>query len=431
MPDSNTQVTRRRTVLKYTGIGALLGVAGCTDGGGNGDADDGDGGTTVGTAQQQVDTVKIGSNHPLSGPVSFNGQIAHNAVKLALDKKNEAGGIESLGGADLELVRGDNQGEQELGGQVAEELINDGCVVQTGCIVSPVTTAATSVTERNQIPFVISVSSDRDILTGRGLNYAYRPQRHQYGQAIDYANMVPELIRENGGKIETAGLLYVNNAFGQESAQGLKDELPKKDVEVIEEATFPFGPSDLSTQVTKLKEADPDAVVISSYLPGGQLMAQAMKDQDYRPKYLTSVATTTFSDESAVEEVGEFANGITNNTAGLNATIDRPEQVAADFNDETGNAFNVVAALSFTTGEVIANAIEQAGSDDPEEINQAIQNLRYEDHILAQGPIEFQDNGENPNALAPLLQIQDTAPHVVYPEEFAARSFDLEALRSQ
>jgi len=101
MPDSNSRGTSRRTVLKYTGVGAALGVAGCTEGGGNGTETDGGNGTTVGTTKQQVDTVKIGSNHPLSGPVSFNGQIAHNAVKLALDKRNEAGGIESLGGAEL------------------------------------------------------------------------------------------------------------------------------------------------------------------------------------------------------------------------------------------------------------------------------------------------------------------------------------------
>ena len=51
------------------------------------------------------ETIKIGSLHPLSGAAAADGQQMDNGAKLAVDAINEAGGIESLDGAQLELVQ--------------------------------------------------------------------------------------------------------------------------------------------------------------------------------------------------------------------------------------------------------------------------------------------------------------------------------------
>ena len=40
---------------------------------------------------------------------------------------------------------------------------------------------------------------------------------------------------------------------------------------------------------------------------------------------------------------------------------------------------------------------------------------------MAMPPVTFDENGENENAMAVLHQVQDLAPEVVYPQEFAER----------
>jgi len=75
--------------------------------------------------------------------------------------------------------------------------------------------------------------------------------------------------------------------------------------------------------------------------------------------------------------------------------------------------------MTYAATEVIIAAIEEAGSADPEDINNALGEITVEDHIAAMPPITFADNGENENALAPLFQIQDLEDRVVAPEEFA------------
>jgi branched-chain amino acid transport system substrate-binding protein len=428
MSNGSSPRTNRRQFIRIagtSGVGIATGLAGCSRSGtGDGTTEGGGGdGTTNGTmgnaGNDYPDKVVIGSNHPLSGPLAANGKRADNALKLAAKRANANGGVEAMGGAEVEVISGDNQGKQELGGQVTNELIDEGADVVTGCISSPVTMAATSAAERKQVPFVISIGSDKDILQGRGLNYAYRPQPYQRKQATNFAQMQPKMIRDAGGTVETAGLIYVNNSFGQETVSGLREELPKVDVEIVAEAGYGFGPSDLSTQVTKVKQADPDLVSITSYVPGGQLAMSAMKDQDYRPNHVACCTSTTFTNDEVLQQIGEFANGVTDTIITVDRTKDRTTDVANAFQSEYGNSLNMVAGMTYTTGEICIEAFAQAQSTKPDDVNQAIQNMTFSDHIMAMPEITFAKNGENPNAIAAVNQVQDLKPVTVYPEDYA------------
>src|SRR5437016_125233 len=67
--------------------------------------------------------VRIGVLLPLSGPVAVNGQNTRRGYDLAIEDINKAGGIKSLGGAEIELVYGDHQGKQDVAIGETERLI--------------------------------------------------------------------------------------------------------------------------------------------------------------------------------------------------------------------------------------------------------------------------------------------------------------------
>lgn len=424
-----SSVSNRRRFLKTTGASvAALTLAGCAsddnpsggDSGGSGGSGD-DSGNTQGTATSTdtVEEVVIGSNHPLSGGLAATGVGMSNAIKLAAQRKNDEGGIESLGGAEVRVIEGDNQGKQELGGQVSEELLNEGAHVLTGCYSSPVTTAATQVAERAGVPFVVSIAAADNILKDRGFNYVYRPQPPARRMASDYAELVPSVIRDNGGTVDTAGLFYINNSYGQAIRDALREYLPQQNVEIVEETAIEFGASNANTHVSKLRNADPDTIIASTYVGGGVLLSQALQDQDYRPPHLTACASATFTDDRAVGDIGEFANGVLDNNYALNPTIDKTAEVREQFTANYDQEFSASVGMAYTAGEVIIQAIEDAGSADPDAINNALKELRYEDHISAMGTIQFNEMGENENALAPVNQVQDLSVKVVYPEAYA------------
>jgi branched-chain amino acid transport system substrate-binding protein len=413
----HTNGGNRRSFIKYVGAAGVVGLAGCVgedpgaDNGGNGDGS-GD------------ETVVIGSNHPLSGDLGGTGTRMDNAVQLAAMIKNENGGIESMGGAEIEVVSEDNQGEQELGGEVTDELIDEGAHVLTGCFSSPVTNAATRAAERQGVPFVISVSVADDILQGSEMNYIYRPQPRAEQMAIDHSELMSEVIRDAGHDVETAGIYYIDIDFGQSVRDSLLEELPENDIEVVEEVGIDFGET-ADTQVTQLQSADPDVVIAVSYEAETVELVRAMDDQEYQPPFFAGCSNEALNDRGALEEMGDTAEGALATNFALNPTDGRAEDIREQFEDEFDQSFDANVAMTYASTEVIIAAIEEAGSADPEAINDALTDIEVTDHIAAMPPITFDESGENENALAPLFQVQDLEDRLVAPEEFAESDVDL------
>jgi branched-chain amino acid transport system substrate-binding protein len=402
----------RREFVKYSGAAGVTTVlAGCTSGG---DAE----GTTTGETDSGPDEVVIGSNHPLSGSLANTGERMDEAVQLAALIKNEAGGIESLGGAELRVISGDNEGAQELGGEVAQELIDDGADVLTGCYSSPVTSAASRVAESNQVPFVISVSVADSILQETPLDYVYRPQPPANQMAVDHARLLADTIRGADRTIDTAGLFYIDISFGQSIRDALRRELPANDIEIVEETAISFGET-ADTQATALRDADPDAVIATTYRQGTIELVKSMDNQNYRPEYLSGCSNAAMNDVSALEEMGETVeNGFATNFA-LDPTSSAAGDVRSRFESEFEVGFDANVAMTYAAAQVVIAGIEAAGSAEPDAINDALGQVTVEDHIAAMPPITFADSGENENALAPLFQAQGLQDRVIAPEEFA------------
>ena len=57
-----------------------------------------------------AEDIRIGVVSPLTGPTAKFGQAQKNALTMAADDVNGAGGIKSLGGAKIKLVFGDTRG---------------------------------------------------------------------------------------------------------------------------------------------------------------------------------------------------------------------------------------------------------------------------------------------------------------------------------
>ncbi|RMF83783.1 MAG: twin-arginine translocation signal domain-containing protein, partial [Nitrospinota bacterium] len=68
--------------------------------------------------------VKVGFLYPLSGSIAATGQRIRDAVQLATAHINAQGGIQSLGGAKLEVIYADNQSKEEVEKAETERLID-------------------------------------------------------------------------------------------------------------------------------------------------------------------------------------------------------------------------------------------------------------------------------------------------------------------
>ena len=131
-------------------------------------------------------TVKIGAIYPLSGNAASAGTSAKAAIELAVEIINNAhpelgdltlakdAGLPGLKGAKVEVVFADNQGTPAAGQNQALRLITEEKVVAlVGAYQSGITTTASAISERYNIPFVAGESVAAN-LTERGFKWFFR-----------------------------------------------------------------------------------------------------------------------------------------------------------------------------------------------------------------------------------------------------------------
>lgn len=409
--------TNRRTFLRITGGIAGVGLAGCAGNGDDGTTESGD----VVTGSNHPEEVVIGSNYPLTGPTSYVGKRMDEAVRLAAMLKNEAGGIESMGGAEVSVISGDNKGEQELGSEVAQELIDDGAHVTTGCFSSPVTDDATRIAESEGVPFVIVGAADADILRETPLEYVFRPQPTSLRMAKNHADYLPTVAGNHDIDVETAALFYLDNSYGHSIRDGLQKALPDAGIDIVEETPINFGQT-AETHVTQFREADPDAIIATAFEDQTVELARSMEEQEYEPPLFTGVANPAFSNPPALEEMGETADGALTTGYSINVVSEEAKEIQQRYQEEFDVPFDPAnPGMAFGATQVIIEAFEEAGTPDSEELTATLRNIEVTDHILAMPPVTFDENGENENAMAVLHQAMDQATYVVYPEEYAER----------
>jgi branched-chain amino acid transport system substrate-binding protein len=424
----NSPHSGRRKYLKAIGVGLAAGIAGCTGGDGGDGGDGGNGGGTT-TQNNTVDEVVIGLNHPLTGSLSFAGQQISQMGDVAAKHINDEGGIESLGGAEIRIIKGDNQAAQEQGSQVEQELIDEGAHICMGCYSSPVSLAAIQVAEREQVPHIMDVSISPAILQDNDFDYGYRAQATPLGFSRDFARYGPSIARDNGKTWDTMSILSIDNLFGDSVRDGIKQFITEEDVEIVLEDNYQLGAESFSSQATQVKNTDPDAVFFVGYDPGAIGFAQALQDVDYQPNLMVGSGTPFVSASSVFEEVGPFMNGTMGNNSNFNYNADLTQTILDDYEEMHGEPVQVkTIGNNYMTMMVARKALENAGTVNGPELNEAIQNveLSESEHPMAQGDIAFRDDGENRYAMedpeyvsTAFMQVQDQEAATVAPEQYA------------
>ncbi|MCC3266953.1 ABC transporter substrate-binding protein [Arthrobacter gengyunqii] len=369
---------------------------------------------------ESVDTVMIGSVHPLSGNLAGVGGLMNDGAKMAVEDINAAGGIESLDGAQLVLSDGDSQGQAQIGQSEAQRLISEGAVALVGTYQSDVTQNVASVAERSKVPFVIDVAVDDKILE-QGYKNTFRIQPDASSMGQSGAAALVAMGEETGEPIDSAAYIHIEGAFGDSVFEAFKQEAEEQGITITKEITYSGSNfSDATTQVSEALATNPDIVVVTGYYPDNLLVAKALGSMTNDTKAVFGIASGAFDDTSFPAAAGEAGSEILSANYHYSATSDRASDIRERFEEKYGKPMETASMLSYQAVEVIAEGLEASGSDDPEALRDAIAGLSLEDPLLAfDGPIEFEENGQNKNATVIVMQVLDGSVEQVFPQEFA------------
>jgi branched-chain amino acid transport system substrate-binding protein len=358
---------RRRDAVKLLGLGAVAAAGG-----------------RLPRAFAQGREVVVGVLYPLSGPVAQAGVDAKAAVETAADIINtrhdldlplaRTEGLPGLGGAKLRLVIVDHQGKPELGQSEAERLITqEKALALYGAYHSSVTATASVVCERLGVPY-LSGESSSPTLHRRGFKWFFRTSPHDEHFSIAMFEFLKELQARRGRKIATVGILHEDTLFGADSARVQEQLAQAGGYKVVEKMAYRARTTSLQTEVQRLKAANPDVLLPTSYTSDAILFIKTARELDYNPPMILA-QDAGFVEGDFVTGVGKDADGVMSRSVfSLDLAAKRPAigKVNELYRKRSGKDLNDNTSRAFTGLMVLAEAINRAGATDPEAIRRAL-----------------------------------------------------------
>jgi branched-chain amino acid transport system substrate-binding protein len=392
----------------------------------------------AGAQAQAADAVKIGAIYPLTGNAASAGQSAKDALTLAVEIVNTAhpelkampvgasGGLPNLGGAKIEIDEADHQGNPQVGQQQTLRLITqDHVVAMIGSYHSSVSLVATAVAERQGIPYLVADSVAANI-TGRGFKWTFRTTPFAPDFAKAYSEFLGD-VKKLGRKVDSIAIVNENTDYGTSVAASVTEAAKAANIKVAAQIAYNANSSDVSAQVLQLKELQPDVVIFISYTADTILYFKTMKNLDYLPPLIIG-DDAGFSDPAFIPNVGDLAQGAINRSAfdigkpGNNSYI-----VDQMFKAKYGRDLDDTSARWMQGFFVLADAINRAGSTEPEKIQAALKatNLKPEQLMIGYNGVKFDDTGQNILASTFLIQLKGKEYVSVWPANRATSKLEL------
>ncbi|MEE8197277.1 MAG: ABC transporter substrate-binding protein, partial [Acidiferrobacterales bacterium] len=333
----------------------------------------------------QTKEVVIGVIYPLSGPVAQVGIDAVAAVKTAVEIVNEdlnlnvplgpGKGLPNLGGAKIRIVVADHQGKPDVGQSEAERMITQEKVnALFGAYYSSVTAAGSQVAERFQIPWVNGESTSPK-LTKRGFKWFFRTTPHD----AEFTQLMFDFMRDfqakKGMKLSSVAIFHEDTLWGTDSGRVQNDLAKGLGYKVVSKISYRAKTTSLTPEVQRIKAASPDVFLPSSYTSDAMLFLRTAKELDYNPKLLVA-QNAGYTDPTFLKTMGKDAEGVITRSPfnmDLARTIPLINKINTRFKKHSGGRdLSDVPVRAFTGFMALVDAINRAGSTDPNKIREAL-----------------------------------------------------------
>ncbi len=346
------RLTRRQVLLAAAATAATLSLSGPS-------------------AFAQGAPIKIGVSGPFTGGSSSMGVSMRDGVKLAVAEINKAGGVL---GRQIQLIERDDEARNEVGVQIAQELINKEKVVATvGFINTGVALASQRFYQEAEIPVMNNVATGSIITQQFAKERANFIFRNAAADNIQAPMIVDQMIRSGFKK---PAILADSTNYGQLGREDLEKSLSAKSIKPVAVEKFNIGDTDMTAQLLRAKEAGAD--VILTYGIGPEL-AQIANGQAKLGWKVPLVGSWTLSMASFIDTAGPNGNG-----AMMPQTFvqlpNTPKRAA--FIKAYQEAYKtdrmpspVSAAQGYDSVYLLAAAIKQAGGTEGRKIKDALEAL--------------------------------------------------------
>jgi branched-chain amino acid transport system substrate-binding protein len=326
-----------------------------------GGADEGDGAAAQPSSSDEP--IVIGASVSRTGAYASSGTNVANGYELAVKQINDNGGVL---GRQLELRLEDDQSDAGIVGRIYTEFLGAGDI---DAVLSPYGSAlggpAAQLAERYETPMAHSQTSSPAVFDGTKWSVMAG-----LGPGRDVLAQVPEFAVEAG--YEKITLVHNDLDAFKGICDGVENAIADAGATLVDRIEYAASTTDFSSTALKVAEGSPEVV--------GELAEKV-------------VGYTQFSEALGYEGTEDFVSG---------------------YDEEFGTTVNAQAAGAYATVQVLAAAIEEAGSTDKAEVNTALHEGSFDTVI---GTYEVDENGVQTGYSPVLFQWLQDEQAIVYPAD--------------
>ena len=402
------------TLKKLAGIALMAGACALTQGA---------------YAQQPI---KIGVINPFSGPLALYGGEMTRGFELAVDQANAAGG---LLGRKIELVRGDASNPQQGIATVEQLVTKDKVDMFTGTYISAVANSASDAAARYNKLYWETGGVARD-LTERGLPNFVRSGAYAVSFAARSVDTVRDLIAPSLKKEMKDLKVWIeheDSIYGTSIAEVQKRMLEAFGTKVVGVGSHSFRSIDLNDTVLRAKQANPDVLIQTGYVPDGNLLLRTAREQGFKPAAILLVGTgdtvETLESVGAASLEGVLMVGWPRTDVAESYGPGAKAFLAAYRAKYKADPIAPQSMAGYVGLQILFDSIKAAGSIDVEKIRAAAAKLDKPEGTYATGfGVKFDKNFQNLRASPNTAQWQSGKMVTVFPKQAAPAGATLKSL---
>lgn len=336
------------------------------------------------------DTIKVGLQAPMTGDNAQYGQDMKNGVELAFKKINSDGGIN---GKKIDLIVGDDKATPTEAVAVVNKMImNDGVKAIIGGYNSSPTLAAQDVSGPAKV-LHLNMGASPD-LSKTGNQYLFRV-------ILTGSVYVPAVMKymAEEKKVKKIAALFENTDYGITMYDAAKASTKELGVEFIAAEKYNPGDKNFSSQLSKIKTLNADAVMVVGLYNEVALIEQQAKQAGLNIQFF-SPDDSMYSEQLITLGGDAVENHIFASMIDLNAETEEMKEFKklAKENDIPAQANT---AIAYDAAMALAKALTE-GDADSEKSRDALANIDYQGIT---GPIKFDKNGDRSNTPM-IMQVQ-------------------------
>jgi branched-chain amino acid transport system substrate-binding protein len=364
---------------------------------------------------QAQDTIRIGAPLPITGPLSPEAAKLQAGMSLWVETANKAGGIK-VGAKRLkvEVVPVDYQSNTPRAVQAAEKLIaEDKVQFLFSPMGSGATKAASSVSEKYQIPTIAATASSEQVYD-QGYKYLFGT----FTPNQTLTEPLAELVHKQAPSVQKVAIYARNDLFPLAIAQEMEKSAKKRNLQVVYFEKYAIGTLDHASALSQIKALAPQWVFATGYVNDLILIKKQMADLRIEAPVVTMIAGPAYKE--FVDALGKGSENITSAAWWHPAVRYKGEDLFGStenfnklFRAKYGREPDYGEASAAVAGAVLQLAIERAGTTDAKAVRDTLANMKVNTFF---GPIKFGPTGQVDSLEPPVFQIQNGTQVVILPE---------------